>query len=77
VKILPDGRNAHVTQKSERWWADKLREHFVIVDYAHDSDQVLFVCQQMDIVDRLKVDGAYDRTDIGGRLHFADKVGGM
>lgn len=76
IKVLPDGRNAHVTQKSSRWWADKLREHFAIVDYAHYEGQVLFVCQPIDLTDRLREDGAYDRVELGGRLRLAAKVGG-
>ena len=78
VKTLPDGRNAHITQKSPKWWANKLREHFAIIDYAFskEMDTVLIVCQPIDMTDRLKADGAYDRTDLGGRLKFASKVGG-
>jgi hypothetical protein len=75
-KILPDGRNAHITQKSPKWWADKLREHFAIVDYSLFDGQVLFVCQPIDMTDRVREDGGYDRTDLGGRLRFAEKVGG-
>lgn len=75
-KILPDGRNAHVTQKSPKWWADKLREYFAIVDYAVAEQMVLFVCQPIDLIERLKEDGAYDRTELGGRLRLASKVGG-
>jgi hypothetical protein len=76
AKKLPDGRNAHVTQKSPKWWANKLREHFAIVDYASYEGQVLFVCQPVDMVSRLEADGAYQRRDLGGRLMFASKVGG-
>lgn len=75
-KVLPDGRNAHVTQKSPKWWADKLRERFAIVDYYIGADQVLFVCQPLDCEDRIKADGGFDRMDLGGRLRFASKVGG-
>lgn len=76
-KHLPDGRNAHITQKSPKWWADKLRKYFAIVEYAYSSDQVLFVCQPIDLTDRLKADGAYERTELGGRLKLAEKVGGV
>ena len=77
MKILPDGRNAHVTQKSPKWWANKLREHFAIVDYSLFEGQVLFVCQPIDMVERVKADGGFDRVELGGRLKFASKVGGM
>ena len=76
-KILPDGRNAHITQKSAKWWADKLREHFAIVDYAIYDGIVLFVCQPIDMTDRIRQDGAYERTALGGRLRLAEKVGGL
>lgn len=76
AKHLPDGRNAHITQKSPKWWADKLRNYFVIAEYALSTDQVLFVCQPIDMTERLKEDGAYDRTELGGRLKLAAKVGG-
>ena len=76
IKTLPDGRNAHITQKSPRWWADKLREHFAIVDYALTDGMVLFACQPIDMTERLRADGAYERTELGGRLRLAEKVGG-
>jgi len=28
VLILPDGRNAHVTQQDQDWWAERLGKHF-------------------------------------------------
>lgn len=75
-KILPDGRNAHITQKSAKWWAEKLRQHFAIAEYSYSGAMVVFACQPLDMTDRLKADGAYDRTELGGRLKFASKVGG-
>ena len=30
VKVLPDGRNAHIIQKPSSWWLPKLCEHFEI-----------------------------------------------
>lgn len=75
-KMLPDGRNAHVTQKSAKWWAERLRVHFAIVDYVCTDDQVLFVCQPIDMSDRVRKDGGFDRTELGGRLRMAEKVGG-
>ena len=76
VKTLPDGRNAHITQKSPKWWSDKLREHFAIIDYAVSDGMVLFVCQHLDTEERVRIDGAYDRVSLGGRLRLASKVGG-
>lgn len=73
-KILPDGRNAHITQKSAKWWSNKLREYFAIVDYAYQSGMVLFVCQRHNLRGALEQDGALDRTDLGGRLKLANKV---
>lgn len=75
-KLLPDGRNAHVTQKSPKWWADKLRQYFAIVEYHIGAEQVVFVCQPKDLENRVKEDGGFDRTELGGRLKFASKVGG-
>lgn len=76
IKKLPDGRNAHITQKASKWWAEKLRKHFVIVDVAEAEDTVLFVCQPFDMDERIKADGAHERTDLGGRLYFSGKIGG-
>ena len=77
IKKLPDGRNAHITQKSPKWWAEKLRAHFVIVDYLISPGDVVFLCHHPDLEARLEADGALDRTTLGGRLHFASKVGGL
>jgi hypothetical protein len=77
VKHLPDGRNAHITQKSPKWWANKLREYFAIVEYTIGEGMVLFVCQPIDMTDRLRADGAYERTALGGRLRLAEKIGGV
>ena len=76
-KFLPDGRNAHVTQKSPKWWANKLREHFALVEYTIGLSMVLFVCQPIDMTDRVRADGGFDRTELGGRLRLAEKVGGL
>lgn len=77
IKTLPDGRNAHITQKSPEWWAGKLREHFTIVEYLIVEGMVLFVCQPLDLVERVKADGALERKELGGRLSFASKIGGV
>lgn len=37
VKILPDGRNAHLTQKGIGWWLNKLDEHFRIKELKQSS----------------------------------------
>lgn len=76
VKLLPDGRNAHITQKSPKWWADKIREYFAIIEYAQADGMVLFICQPINLQERLEADGAYERFDLGGRLRLASKVGG-
>lgn len=31
VKVLADGRNAHLIQEGEGWWLPRLREHFNVV----------------------------------------------
>jgi hypothetical protein len=77
IKKLPDGRNAHITQKSPKWWAKKLREHFAIVECSIFDGMVLFACQPVDMTERVRADGAYERTELGGRLRLAEKVGGL
>jgi hypothetical protein len=31
VKVLADGRNAHLIQKPSSWWLEKLIQHFEIL----------------------------------------------
>lgn len=38
-KILPDGRNAHITVKPREWWTDKLKDHFTIVHIMDNLDK--------------------------------------
>lgn len=37
-KNLPDGRNAHLIQKSPRWWLDKLSNYFILDMYMRHGD---------------------------------------
>lgn len=42
AKVLPDGRNAHLTLESPEWWEAKLKEYFTVESIAHSSP-TLFV----------------------------------
>lgn len=42
VKVLPDGRNAHLTQQPFSWWEPKLRRHFTI-EHLGDAPGGFFV----------------------------------
>lgn len=52
MKVLSDGRNAHITQRSSLWWISKLQEKFVVgeaIKTAEECDRkALFaVCQSI------------------------------
>lgn len=37
-KHLPDGRNAHITQRPVRWWLDKLEERFEVYEMSQTKE---------------------------------------
>ena len=50
IKVLADGRNAHITIKSPDWWTAKLSENGIAVEveYRADGDKVLMaICKPM------------------------------
>lgn len=48
IKTLPDGRNAHITQRSPQWWASMLAEKMIVVEVKAGEGGAGFVCQAMD-----------------------------
>lgn len=45
IKVLPDGRNAHICLKSKDWWLSFIRKHFVLIEQAHSQQELLVVGQ--------------------------------
>jgi hypothetical protein len=45
IKTLPDGRNAHITQRGLAWWKDRLLKYFVILEGYSDGLYVNLMCQ--------------------------------
>jgi hypothetical protein len=43
VKVLPDGRNAHLIQEPASWWLDKLFKRFRLMEFVNNDDQEFFV----------------------------------
>lgn len=54
LKLLPDGRNAHITQKSVQWWLSVLKEKFLIGEATTIGDWAWFICQSLDASEKLK-----------------------
>jgi hypothetical protein len=52
TKVLPDGRNAHVTQRPFGWWVDKLTKYFVPIEAQAGEDFIFVVCQKRDAKDK-------------------------
>lgn len=48
TKMLPNGRNAHITLKTAGWWINKLNEYFIVVEGATTDAEVLLMCQKQD-----------------------------
>lgn len=44
VKVLPDGRNAHLIQKPMEWWMPKLWERFEVQNFARTEQGFHVVC---------------------------------
>jgi hypothetical protein len=45
VKILPDGRNAHLIQEDQRWWLPKIMERMEIIGYQKQPQGFYVVVQ--------------------------------
>lgn len=48
MKILPDGRNAHLTQEPWSWWQDKLEERFKIVRVLEMNQAIIVLVKHKD-----------------------------
>jgi 2-polyprenyl-3-methyl-5-hydroxy-6-metoxy-1,4-benzoquinol methylase len=47
-KVLPNGKNAHITVKHGEWWYQKLSKHFIIAEGISVDDYAYYICQSMD-----------------------------
>lgn len=47
VKILPDGRNAHLIQKPVQWWLPKLLSRFDLISLNNASGDIVFFGSKM------------------------------
>jgi len=47
-KMLPDGRNAHITLKSAPWWLNKINQYFVTLEAKTNNEMVYIFCQKQD-----------------------------
>lgn len=47
-KTLPDGRNAHITQKSPQWWINEISKKLYVAEAVSVGDFVLLACQTLD-----------------------------
>jgi hypothetical protein len=54
AKILPDGRNAHITQRPLGWWVSKLTKYFAPIEAKAGENVALIICQKHDARDRKK-----------------------
>ncbi len=45
AKVLADGRNAHITQKSANWWISNISEHLGVVEAIQNLDRAYLICQ--------------------------------
>lgn len=50
VKILPDGRNAHLTQRSCNWWLDKLLPLFDIKAFQEMPGGLICICAHREVL---------------------------
>ena len=48
MKNLPDGRNAHINQKSAQWWVATLQEFFMVGEVAATTTGIVIACQKPD-----------------------------
>ena len=58
LKVLPDGRNAHVTVKNAKWWKNRLSRYFKVcemTDYGHTG---VFLCEALEAEQSLQQEAA-------------------
>ena len=48
MKILPDGRNAHLTQQPFSWWQDKLEQRFKVIKHLEFNNTIVVLVQNKD-----------------------------
>lgn len=47
VKVLPDGRNAHLIQENYKWWLPKIETRFKIKQFSHKPDGFYVLCEAL------------------------------
>lgn len=62
AKTLPDGRNAHVTQRSPAWWQKRISKHFMIAEGRSNNEVAEFVCQKLDAREYAQEEPAFKRA---------------
>lgn len=55
-KTLPDGRNAHITQKSPQWWISEISKRLHVIEAVNVQDSILLACQKIDAKELLDKD---------------------
>jgi hypothetical protein len=54
AKVLPDGRNAHITQKPAKWWVERLTRYGFVPVEGHTNDETLvLICQKQDAKEQM------------------------
>lgn len=48
VKLLADGRNAHVTQRNPQWWVNTIGLKLAIGEAIYTADHIMMACQSFD-----------------------------
>lgn len=48
LRILPDGRNAHIIQQPVRWWLPKLLNRFELLNYQKMEEGFWVIVQRLD-----------------------------
>jgi hypothetical protein len=51
-KVLPDGRNAHITQRPLGWWITRLTKYFAPIEAKAGEKTALIICQKQDARER-------------------------
>lgn len=44
IKVLPDGRNAHLIQQPYEWWVPKFWSRWTIRHFQHETRAILLIC---------------------------------
>ena len=48
MKILPDGRNAHLIQQPAEWWIPKIGKRFLVKKYVPYESGFIIMCEPLD-----------------------------